>query len=105
MPKYRVLAVRGSSGRSCAEVAGASSASTGEHVVCMGTKDVDPAKAINVAKEGDCVDLDPPEPQRADCGSAQADHKVLKRVTNVLSFQVDGACHDVAGADKSYSWD
>lgn len=103
--KYKVLAVLGPSG-GCSGVAGASSAvDTDEHVVCLGKKDVDPAKAINVAKEGDCVDLDPAEPERADCASALADRKVLKRLTNVLSFQADGACHDVAGADKSYSWD
>jgi hypothetical protein len=104
--KYKVLAVFAPSGGKCSEQAGASAAATtDDHLVCMGAKDVDPAKAINVAKEGDCVDTDPAEPQRADCGSAEADHKVLKRATSVLSFQVDGTCHNVAGADKSYSWD
>ncbi|GAA2381981.1 LppU/SCO3897 family protein [Dactylosporangium salmoneum] len=105
--KYKVLAVLGTGGGRCADVAGASTSTTTDdsNIVCMGAKDVDPAKAINVAKEGDCVDLDPAEPQRADCASKEADHKVLKRVENVLSFQSDGACHNVPGADKSYSWD
>ncbi|MEV6928608.1 hypothetical protein AB0M46_29530 [Dactylosporangium sp. NPDC051485] len=104
--KYKVLAVMDSGGGRCADVAGAStSASTDGKIVCMGGKDVDPSKAINVAKEGDCVDLDPAEPQRVDCAAKEADHKVLKRVQNVLSFQADGACHGVPGADKSYSWD
>lgn len=48
--------MQGTSG-GCSDVAGAfSSVSTGEHVVCLGEKDVDPAKAINVAKKGDCVE-------------------------------------------------
>ena len=103
--KYQVLAVRGTSG-GCSDVAGASSSvSTGDHIVCLGGKGVDPAKAINVAKEGDCVDLDGSEPQRVACTAEEADHKVLKRVEDVLSFQEDGACHGVKGTDRSYSWD
>lgn len=103
--KYKVLAVQRTSG-GCSDVAGASSSvTTDDHIVCLGEKGVDPAKAINVAKEGDCVDLDPSEPQRVACTAKEADHKVLKRVENVLDFQADGACHSVRGSDKSYSWD
>jgi hypothetical protein len=91
----------------CNDVAGASTlVGDGDgHLVCLGAKDVDQAKAINVAKVGDCVSLAHAEPQRADCASAEADHKVLKRLERVLSSQLGTVCQTVDGSDQSYSWD
>ena len=104
--KYKALDVQPASNANCRNVAGASSSvTTDDNTVCLGLKDVDPARAINVAKEGDCVDLDKPEPERVDCASPEADHKILKREENVLTFQADGTCKAVKGADKSYTWD
>ncbi|WP_432836549.1 LppU/SCO3897 family protein [Dactylosporangium sp. CA-092794] len=103
--RFKVLAVLPAAG-SCADVAGAVSfTAAGSRRVCLGPVGADPAKAVNVAKEGDCVDLDPAEPQRVACDSPDADHRVLRRLTNVPSAQTDGACREVAGADKSYGWD
>jgi hypothetical protein len=104
--KYKALDVQPASNAHCRDVAGASSSvTTDDNTVCLGLKDVDPAKAINVAKVGDCVDLDTPDPQRVACTAPEADHKILKREENVLSFQTDGTCKSVPGADKTYSWD
>jgi hypothetical protein len=102
---YKVLALLPTDG-SCLDVAGASrSVSTDEHHVCLGRKGVDPARAVNVAKEGDCLDVTSGgDPQRVDCADPKATRKVLKRVTKVPGFQVKGTCAQVAGADTSYSW-
>jgi hypothetical protein len=102
---YKVLALLPANS-SCLDVAGASrSVDTDEHSVCLGRKGLDPAKAVNVAKEGDCLDvISGGDPQRVDCADPKATKKVLKRVTRVPGFQVKGTCAQVPGADTSYSW-
>jgi hypothetical protein len=115
--EYRVLAVeaRKGGGGYCREVAGASLVlSADEKVLCLGKKDVDPTKAVNVAKEGDCLYLELPprsaaglEPVRLDCADPQANLKVLSRRTGQSKFDSESDwCQGVDGFVKAYgfSW-
>jgi hypothetical protein len=89
----------------CKDVAGAAKAITrGDLTVCMGKKDVDPATAVNVAKEGDCLVVRGSTAVRADCGSPTVTHTVLKRLTNVSMVRVDSPCEDVDGANDYFAW-
>jgi hypothetical protein len=105
--KYVVLAVFDRTAL-CQDVAGASLAFTvGRKKLCLGQKGVDPATAINVAKEGDCVELPlPPNggeaPRRLDCSDPAANLRVLKRLTATSKF--DDPCEEVPGYVRSYSW-
>jgi hypothetical protein len=105
--KYVVLAIVGPA--QCRDVAGASLVfSIGEKKrVCLGDKGVDPATAVNVAEEGDCVALTfPPvggeEPRRLDCSDPAANLRVLKRLTGTSRFE--NPCEEVPGYVRSYSW-
>ncbi|MEE6258516.1 LppU/SCO3897 family protein [Plantactinospora sonchi] len=95
-----------SSDGSCIHVAGATRSITNETGnVCIGPKDVDPARAVNVAKEGDCLGQTGDETYRVDCSGADAEYTVLKRFDNVLKAETETACDDVPGAVGTYSWD
>ncbi|GAA2432721.1 hypothetical protein GCM10010191_53430 [Actinomadura vinacea] len=101
---YKALKLLPSS-QGCREVAGASRQVNNENnTVCMGEKDVDPAKAVNVAKEGDCLSASDSQAERLDCSSPQARYKVLKRRTNVLNTDARRACAGVPGAVSAYNW-
>jgi hypothetical protein len=107
--KYKVLAryKEGGSGW-CGDVAGASrQVDIDGGRLCVAEKDVDPATAVNGAREGDCILLDGDASQRLDCADAKATHKVLKRLTNVSDFQMrtSGPCKEVPGTQTSYAWD
>ena len=106
---YQVLKIV-SGGEECKDVAGAERSITkeGGGEICFGLKGVDPATAINVAKEGDCLAVVGNDASRTDCSSADATHEVLKRLTDVpkldLSLDGGGPCDDVDGATSTYSW-
>jgi hypothetical protein len=107
--EHVVLAVVGDV-RQCREVAGASLVFTlGEKkALCLGEKGADPATAINVAKEGDCIALTFPPiggevPRRLDCSDPAANLRVLKRLTATSKFE--DSCKEVPGYVRSYSWD
>ncbi|MEW2356454.1 hypothetical protein [Spirillospora sp. NPDC029432] len=95
----------GTSKGSCQQVAGASrSATNDDATVCLGEKDVDPDKAVNVAKEGDCVTFAGSEAQRVDCAAKEAEFEVIKRLADVPSLDEKRACAKVPRAVRSYSW-
>jgi hypothetical protein len=103
--KYKVLTISDSSTDSCKEVAGASrSWSVNKKTVCMGEKGADPQRAVNVAKEGDCLAIKGNDALKTDCGVAEATDKVLKRLTNVSEAGADAACQDVQGTESYYTW-
>ncbi|MEO3815089.1 hypothetical protein [Plantactinospora sp. B24E8] len=103
---HKALAVVDGSGDSCIHVAGATRSVTNRAGnVCLGPKDVDPAKAVNVAKEGDCLGQNGDEAQRVDCSGADAEYTVLKRIVGVPAADTKTACDDVPGAVGTYSWD
>jgi hypothetical protein len=102
--EYKVLKLKPRSA-DCKDVAGAQRAAfNDDNNVCIGDKDADPAKAINVAKEGDCVSMSGGEAQRVDCSAPDAQYKVLKRLTDVLEINAKSACNGVAGAETAYQW-
>jgi hypothetical protein len=99
----------GSSG-DCVAVAGVteSFADTGSNsTLCIGPRDVDPAAAINVAKEGDCVVgvAANADVHRVDCGDSTAEAVVLRRIENATTIAGTDQCSDVPGTSSSYSWD
>ncbi|MGH2628340.1 MAG: LppU/SCO3897 family protein, partial [Anaerolineales bacterium] len=101
----KVLKLISGSSEKCKDVPGASQSTTGDGVeVCMGDKDVDPATAVNAAKEGDCLAISGNDAKKVDCASPEAENKVLKRLTDVSDFEVKNACSDVKDATASYSW-
>ena len=104
--KYKVLKVISDPNEHCKDIAGASqSSSTDDNdTVCMGEKGVDPATAVNVAKEGDCLVSQGDDAKRVDCASPEATDKVLKRMTDVMNFRLKQACADVEGATSYYTW-
>jgi hypothetical protein len=70
-------------------------------------KDVEPATAVNVAKEGDCLSLQGSKAQRLDCAAPEARYKVLKRaidVSNIMGNGANNACASVRGTESVYSW-
>lgn len=93
----------------CRSVAGASRStiSTESNIrreVCLGTKDVDPAAAVNVAQVGDCLAGAGGHERRVPCTDPAAETKVLLRVNNVSTTEVRTACDQVPGAESVYSW-
>ncbi|MFF5259170.1 hypothetical protein ACFY4C_09495 [Actinomadura viridis] len=91
--------------KGCRDVAGVSrQVGNDANTVCLGEKDADPAKAVNVAKVGDCLSLGGSQAQRVDCSSPQARYKVLLRRTNVLEMNARRTCSSVPGAVSSYTW-
>jgi len=104
--KYEVFGVlKTGADKSCRQVAGATRAFDNEDgYVCIGPKGADPQKSINIAVEGDCLAMTGEQPQRLECGDPQAEYKILKRLENVATFKVARICEDVAGAEKTYSY-
>jgi hypothetical protein len=82
----------------------------GERIACLGRKGVDPATAVNVAKEGDCLHVEildgiarpDREPLRVGCSDPRANMTVLRRLTGVGKFS--DPCSDVPGATGTYGW-
>jgi hypothetical protein len=107
---YKALKLIPSGGNNgdCKEVAGASQSTTNkDNTVCLGEKDVDPAKAVNVAKEGDCLGVQGSKAQRLDCSAKDAQYKVLKLATdvgNITGNAENAACRNVKGTESVYSW-
>jgi hypothetical protein len=90
--------------RPCRSVPGASTLfSTNATVVCLGLKGVDASKAINTAKEGDCVNLEGGTAARVDCRDPGARLQVIKRLTDVPEG-TQGPCGGVAGVAETYQW-
>ncbi len=89
----------------CKDVAGAERSITtdGGGEICFGLKGVDPATSLNVAQEGDCLAVVGNDATRADCSSADATHKVLRRLTDVSTAAAD-PCEDLEDYTDSYSW-
>jgi hypothetical protein len=113
--KYRALLVvepTPRDGNPCLDVPGASrlyeiSDDGDSKTVCLGTKDADPAKAANTARDGDCLRIGRGvEAERLDCKDPRANVKVLRRLTRVvigvLEGYVDGPCADVPGTALRY---
>ncbi len=103
--EFKVLTVSDGNEQSCKEVAGASRSWTVDtKTVCMGEKDADPLRAVNVAKEGDCLAIKGNDAEKTDCGAADATDKVLKRLSDVSEIGADSACTDVEGVETLYTW-
>ncbi|ROT33600.1 hypothetical protein [Micromonospora sp. HM5-17] len=104
---YKTLAVvKGGTRGSCINVAGANRSITNSTgTVCMGPKDVDPARAVNVAKEGDCLGVVGDDAQRVDCSDTDARYVVLARLSDVLKSDVERACATVPATVSTYAWD
>jgi hypothetical protein len=103
--EYKVLTISDSDEDSCKEVPGASrSWTSNSKTVCMGEKDIDPSRAVNAVKEGDCMVVTGQDALKADCASAEATDKVLKRLTDVSEIGADRACIDVEGTETYYTW-
>jgi hypothetical protein len=89
----------------CVEVAGAvRSVAVDGAEFCFGDKGVDPATAINGAREGDCVTLRGNDARRTPCTSSEATHIVRRRATDVPAVAVEQACAGVDDPDMSYGW-
>jgi len=75
--------------------------------LCIGPRDVDPAAAINVAKEGDCVVgvAANADVHRVDCADPSAEAVVLRRMENATTIAGTDQCSSVPGTSSSYSWD
>jgi hypothetical protein len=94
----------------CIAVAGVTesfSDSGSDSTLCIGQRDVDPAVAINVAKEGDCVVgvAANSEVYRIDCADPTAEAVVLRRVEDATTIAGSDQCSSVPGTSTSYSWD
>ncbi|MFB4317871.1 hypothetical protein [Actinomadura sp. 21ATH] len=95
----------GASKGTCRQVAGASrSATNDDATVCLGEKDVDPDRAVNVAREGDCLAFAGGAAQRVDCAAKEAEYEVVKRLADVPRPDEARACAKVPGAVRSHSW-
>jgi hypothetical protein len=83
----------------------------GERIACLGKKGVDPATAVNVAQEGDCLHIEVQggiarpdrEPLRLDCADPRANMTVLRRLHDANKFS--DPCSDVPGTTGNYGWD
>jgi hypothetical protein len=94
----------------CIAVAGVTesfSDSGSNSTLCIGPRDVDPATAINVAKEGDCVTgaAANSEARKVDCADPTAETVVLRRIEDATTIAGTDQCSDVPGTSTSYSWD
>jgi hypothetical protein len=102
--QYTVLKVIGDKDR-CQDIAGAErSITSGSNQICFGKKGVNPDTAVNVAKAGDCLSIKGDDAIRVACGTPDATHKVLKRLTNISDATVSNACDDVDGSVGAYTW-
>ncbi len=95
---------RDTGGRECPLVPGAALWFTvGERSACLGKKGVDPATAVNVAQEGDCLAMeDRSEPLRLNCADPRATMVVLRRLHDVSRF--GSPCEGVPGTTRSHGW-
>lgn len=75
--------------------------------LCIGPRDGDPATAINVAKEGDCVvgARASSDVRRVDCADPTAEEVVLRRIEKAPTIGGMDQCSSVPGTSTSYSWD
>jgi hypothetical protein len=89
----------------CKNEAGATASyEEGSKAVCMGDKNANPAEAVNVAKDGDCLAVEGQDAKRVACDSPGANTKVLKRLENVSTINEDKACDAVEGYTAIYTW-
>jgi hypothetical protein len=106
----RVLERLDNTSGDCIAVAGVTesfSDSGSSSTLCIGPRDVDPAAAINVAKEGDCVVgvAANSDVHRVGCADPTAESVVLRRIENATTIAGMDQCSDVPGTNSSYSWD
>jgi hypothetical protein len=105
----RVLERLDDSSGDCIAVAGVTesySDSSSDTVLCIGPREVDPAAAINVAQNGDCVTgvAANSDVHRVDCADPTAEAVVLSRIEDATTIGGD-QCGSVPGVSSSYSWD
>jgi hypothetical protein len=106
----RVLERLDDSSGDCIAVAGVteSYSDTGSSsTLCIGPRDADPAAAINVAKDGDCVVgvAANSDVRRVDCADPTAEAVVLRRIEKATTIAGMDQCSGVPGSNSSYSWD
>lgn len=93
----------------CIAVAGVTesySDTRSEATLCIGPRDADPATAINVAKDGDCVaGMAASSVHRVDCADPAAEAVVLRRIESASTLAGVNECSSVPGTSSSYSWD
>ena len=99
----------GTGAQECPRVPGAALWFTaGERIACLGRKGVDPATAVNVAQEGDCLHIEVrdglamSDPVRLDCADPRANMQVLRRVHDADKF--GDPCSAVPGTTGNYGW-
>jgi hypothetical protein len=82
---FTVLTAAEADGNPCVDVPGASRLYTIERrTFCVGRKGADPARAANVAKDGDCLRIGRDiEAERRPCADPEANVEVLRRLTDV----------------------
>jgi hypothetical protein len=116
--RYRVLLIAErplTGGNPCVDVPGASrlfDRTEDDRIVCIGVKDADPAKAANIAKEGDCLRVvRDAGAERLDCTDPRANFEVLRRLTDVYVSDLrvpfgddDSPCSDVPATTTRYSF-
>jgi hypothetical protein len=107
---HKVLGLQATGGsEDCVDVAGAvRQVSNDDGRVCLGEKDVDPTRAANAAKVGDCLAVSGDDAETVPCSDAEATHTVLSREkTSSIMGSNPFQCRDVPGSESSYSisWD
>ncbi len=70
--------------------------------VCVGDKGADVSKAVNVAKEGDCLTAN--QTAKVACTAPDAVDRVLKVVANPNSITKGRECDEVPGTESTYTW-
>jgi hypothetical protein len=114
--KYRVLKVTGlphTGDSPCLDVASASRSyeTTSQHnakTVCIGAKDADPARSVNIAKEGDCLRVERGvDAERADCADPRTHFRVERRIKGYSAGGLPGLrgpdiCASAPGAVAKY---
>jgi hypothetical protein len=79
-----------------------------DRIACLGKKGVDPATAVNVAQEGDCLHFDAGggptrgEPMRVSCSDPRADYTLIRRLLGVANY--GSPCAAVPGTTRRYGW-
>ncbi len=104
--KYTVLALKEyGSPSGCREVPGTTLALQEDAQICLGPKGADPAKAMNGAKVGDCVEYVGEDLFLTGCDDPQATQEVFLVLTNVDSDEVSSTCDNVRNATTAYTWE
>jgi hypothetical protein len=107
---HRVLGEQAyGSDEDCIDVAGATrQVSSDKGRLCLGDKDLDPARSANAAKVGDCLAVRGDDAETLPCSDPRARHRVLSREKKTsLLKSGPSECRNIPGSETSYtiSWE